>query len=164
MRFFLEIHLLLHSSDCLYYYCACYLFLLFFIFLFFCGFSNIATVSIFEVQLEPSSCLCPDRVEYQCHVNEAHSLVWHSNHDQFDNIEYVTRSNVGKTVVSDSVTAKLTGKVPNMLESVNFTSTLRVHSYQLNETELTCIGLLNYFSGHIRDSHNDSINICITGK
>ena len=119
-------------------------------------------MSIFEVQLEPSSCLCPDRVEYQCHVYAAHSLVWHSNHDQFDDIEYVTRSNVGKTIVSDSVTAKLTGKVPNMFESINFTSTLRVHSYQLNETELTCIGLLNYLSGQVRDSH--SINICITGK
>ena len=133
---------------CCYYYCC------------------IVTVSIFEVQLEQSSCLCPDRVEYQCHVYEAQSLVWHSNNDLFADIEYVSRDRVGKTIESAdlTVTAKLTAKVANMLESSNLTSTLRVNNYQLNETELTCIGLVIGGSGTVSDSHNDSINICITGN
>ena len=119
-------------------------------------------MSILEVQLEPSSCLCPDRVEYQCLAYEAHNLVWHSN--QFDDIKYNIYDNAGKSIVSKLVTANLTGKVPNMLHSNNYTSTLRVHSYQLNETKLTCIGQLIYLIGIVRESHNHSINICITGN
>ena len=103
-------------------------------------------------------------MEYQCHVYEAQSLVWQSNNDLFADIEYVSRDTVGKTIESVNLTVNLTGKIPNMLESINYTSTLRVHSYQLNETELTCIGLRLHGSGAVRDSHNDSINICITGN
>ena len=122
-------------------------------------------MSALEVKLQPNACLCLDKVplEYECQVYEANSLVWHSNHDQFADFEYVSRDRVGKTIWSDLITTNLTGKVLNMLESVNYTSTLRVHSHQLNGTELTCIGLLLHGSGAVRDSHNDSTNICITG-
>ena len=114
--------------------------------------------------MKPSSCLCTDRVEYQCHVYGAHSLVWNISDDSFNGIEYVNRDHVGKTFKFDSVTTKLTSKISNMYTSVNYTSTLRVHRSQLNETELTCTGLLLHGNGAVKDSHNDSINICITGN
>ena len=114
--------------------------------------------------MKPNSCLCPDRVQYQCHVNGAQSLVWNIRDDSFNGIEYVNRDQVGKTFESDSVTVKLTGKVENMFELVNFTSTLRVHKTQLNETELTCTGLLIHGDGSVKSTLNDSINICITSN
>ena len=117
-------------------------------------------MSILEVKLEPSGCLCPGRVKYECHVYGAHSLAWHSNHHV---IEYSNRDRVGKTFESDSLTAILTDKVPNMFTSVNYTSTMRVHRHQLNGTKLTCTGLLSHGSGAVKDSHNDSTNICIKG-
>ena len=121
-------------------------------------------MSLPRVQLEPSSCLCPDRVEYQCHVYNAHILSWHNSHNQFNNIKYDSRDSVGKTFVSDLVTAKLTGKVSNMLQSINYTSTLRVHRYQLNETVLTCAGLLFHGNGAIKSLQTSSTYICITGN
>ena len=112
-----------------------------------------------DVQLEPNSCLCPGQVQYQCRVNEAKGLVWQSSDNQFADIEFSQDDNVGNITMSDLVTANLTGLVPNNLNSSDFMSTLRVNSFQLNKTKLTCMGLLTF-----GNSQNININICIRGN
>ena len=108
--------------------------------------------------------MCPKRVEYKCHVHEAHSLVWHDT--QFGNIEYDNRLRaVGEIQESDSVTANLTSRIINAdLQSLNFTSSLRVHNSALNETELICSGLLLTGAGVVTNEVKNTITICITGK
>ena len=103
-------------------------------------------------------------MEYKCHVHEAHSLVWHDT--QFGNIEYDNRlRSVGDIQQFDSVTANLTSRIINDdLQSLNFTSSLRVHNSALNKTELICSGLLLTGAGVVTNEVKNTITICITGN
>ena len=79
-------------------------------------------------------------------------------------MEYTYRDNAGKVHMLGNVTANLTNKVLNEdQQSLSLTSTLAVHNFKLNNTELTCNGSLFTGGGVLNNSSNDTVTICITG-
>ena len=117
-----------------------------------------------QVHLDPSagSCRCPDNITYVCQANLANSLIW-SNNKLRNDVKYQSIDTVGDLLyVEERVMANLTSRITNK-ESLNLTSTLKVHDFELNNTELTCSGSLAAMSGEILDSNNATVTICITG-
>ena len=78
-------------------------------------------------------------------------------------MKYQSIDTVGDLLyVEERVMANLTSRITNK-ESLNLTSTLKVHDFELNNTELTCSGSLAAMNGEILDSNNAIVTICITG-
>ena len=121
------------------------------------------TVSV-QIHLGPSagSCSCPDNITYVCQVNLTSSLIW-SNIKLLNDVKYQIVDTAGQLYSFEKVTINLTSKIAANEESLNLTSTLKVHDFELNNTELTCSGLLTTAIGDILDSNNATTTICITG-
>ena len=117
-----------------------------------------------QIHLGPSagSCSCPDKIAYVCQVNLTSSLIW-SNIKLLNDVKYQIVDTAGQLYSFEKVTANLTSKITANEESLNLTSTLKVHDFELNNTELTCSGSLATASGDILDSNNATVAICITG-